>query len=60
MRFLDILVFTMDIMLFGYFTQIALNTTSMTTRILSCAAMTLEIFFMIQHMKMMKITKEKN
>lgn len=61
MNFMDILVLAMDLFVFGYFTQIALNTTNMTTRIVACAAMTLEIFFMIQRIKMIKkISKQKN
>lgn len=58
---IDILVLIMDLVVFGYFTEMALNTTDMTTRILACAVMTLEIFFMIQRIKMIKnISKQKN
>ncbi len=55
MRLGDIFVFGVDLVLFTYFTQIALNTTNMTVRIVACFAMTAEIFFMRQHLKMIKL-----
>lgn len=55
MRLGDVFVFGVDLVLFTYFTQIALNTTNMTVRIAACFAMTAEIFFMKQHLKMVKI-----
>ncbi len=59
MKLGDIFVFGVDLVLFTYFTQIALNTTSMTIRIVACFAMTAEIFFMRQHLKMMKIISNR-
>lgn len=58
MKVLDILILGMDIFLFGYFGQIAFNTSSMTIRIFSCLAITTEIFFMRQHLKVMKLRTE--
>lgn len=59
MKLGDIFTFGVDLILFTYFTQIALNTTNMTIRIVACFAMTAEIFFMRQHMKMIKIFAQK-
>ena len=59
MRLGDVFVFSVDLILFTYFTQIALNTTSMTIRIMACFAMTTEIFFIRQHLKIMKILDQK-
>ena len=59
MKLGDIFVFGVDLVLFTYFTQIALNTTSMTIRIVACFAMTAEIFFLRQHLKMMKIISNR-
>ena len=59
MKLGDVFVFGVDLVLFTYFTQIALNTTSMTMRIVACFAMTAEIFFMRQHLKMMKIISNR-
>lgn len=59
MKLGDVFVFGVDLVLFTYFTQIVLNTTSMTIRIVACFAMTAEIFFMRQHLKMMKIISNR-
>lgn len=59
MKLGDIFVFSMDLILFTYFTEIALNTTSMTVRIVACFAMTAEIFFMRQYLKIMKLSAQK-
>lgn len=59
MKLGDVFVFGVDLVLFTYFTQIALNTTSMTIRIVACFAMTAEIFFMRQHLKMIKIISSR-
>lgn len=59
MKLGDVFVFGVDLVLFTYFTQIALNTTSMTIRIVACFAMTTEIFFMRQHLKIMKIISNR-
>ena len=59
MRLGDFFVFGVDLILFAYFTQIALNTTNMTVRIVACFAMTAEIFFMRQHLKMIKRFTQK-
>lgn len=59
MRVGDIFVFGVDLILFTYFTQIALNTTDITIRLVACFAMTAEIFFMRQHLKMIKILSQR-
>ena len=59
MRLGDFFVFGVDLILFAYFTQIALNTTNMTVRIVACFAMTVEIFFMRQHLKMIERFTQK-
>lgn len=58
MKIIDIFILGMDIFLFGYFTKIALNTDSISIRIFLCFAITMEIFFMIQHFKLMKLRIE--
>ena len=59
MKLGDFFVFGVDLILFAYFTQIALNTTNMTVRVVACFAMTVEIFFMKQHLKMNKKLTQK-
>ena len=59
MKLGQVFVFGIDLILFTYFSQIALNTTSISVRIVACFAMTAEIFFMRQHIKMIKIFAQK-
>lgn len=59
MKLGDVFTFGVDLILFTYFTQISLNTTDMMIRIVACFAMTVEIFFMRQHLKMIKILARK-
>ena len=59
MKLGQVFVFGIDLILFTYFSQIALNTTSISVRIVACFAMTAEIFFMRQHLKMMKIISNR-
>ena len=50
-------------MLFMYFYNVAINTTDMTTRLISCAAMTFEVYFIRKHIKIMRklnIAKNEN
>ena len=54
MKILDTLILGIDLVLFMYFYNIAINTTDMTTRLISCAAMTFEVFFIRKHLKIMK------
>lgn len=69
MKILDTIIIGIDLMLFVYFYNIAINTTDMTTRLIGCAAMTFEIYFIRKHLKIMKqlkvnkdekITKDEN
>ena len=45
---LDILIFTVDFILFVYFTKVGLKTTDMTTILICCVAMTYEIYLMMR------------
>ena len=59
---LDVLIFVVDLILFLYFTRVALNTTDMTTRLICCVAMTYEIYLMRRFFKnlRMKFRQEKD
>ena len=57
MKILDTAILGIDIVLFIYFYNIAINTTDMTTRLVSCAAMTFEVYFIRKHLKIMKNLK---
>ena len=57
MKILDTLILGIDLVLFMYFYNIAINTTDMTTRLISCAAMTFEVYFIRKHLKIMKRLK---
>jgi len=56
-KILDTLILGIDLVLFMYFYNIAINTTDMTTRLISCAAMTFEVYFIRKHLKIMKRLK---
>jgi len=56
-KILDTLILGIDLALFMYFYNIAINTTDMTTRLISCAAMTFEVYFIRKHLKIMKRLK---
>ena len=45
MKILDTVIIGIDLMLFMYFYNVAINTTDMTTRLIACAAMTFEVYF---------------
>lgn len=61
MKILDTVIIGIDLMLFMYFYNIAINTTDMTTRLISCAAMTFEVYLIRKHIKIMKkLNVEKN
>ena len=61
MKILDTVIIGIDLMLFMYFYNIAINTTDMTTRLISCVAMTFEVYFIRKHIKIMKkLNIEKN
>ncbi|MBQ3420297.1 MAG: hypothetical protein IJH34_01230 [Romboutsia sp.] len=57
MKILDTVILGIDLVLFMYFYNIAINTTDMTTRLISCAAMTFEVYFIRKHLKIMKRLK---
>ncbi|MBU5336843.1 hypothetical protein [Intestinibacter bartlettii] len=52
---LDILIFTVDFILFVYFAKVGLKTTDMTTRLICCVAMTYEIYLMMRFFKALKL-----
>ena len=52
---LDILIFTVDFILFVYFTKVGLKTTDMKTRLICCVAMTYEIYLMMRFFKALKL-----
>ena len=54
MKILDTVIIGIDLMLFMYFYNVAINTTDMTTRLISCAAMTFEVYFIRKHIKIMR------
>lgn len=56
-KILDTAILGIDIVLFIYFYNIAMNTTDMTTRLVSCAAMTFEVYFIRKHLKIMRNLK---
>ena len=56
-KILDTAILGIDIVLFIYFYNIAINTTDMTTRLVSCAAMTFEVYFIRKHLKIMRNLK---
>lgn len=63
MKILDTVIIGIDLMLFMYFYNVAINTTDLTTRLISCAAMTFEVYFIRKHMKIMKklnVAKNEN
>lgn len=63
MNILDTVIVGIDLMLFMYFYNVAINTTDMTTRLIACAAMTFEVYFIRKHIKIMKrlnVSKKEN
>ena len=63
MKILDTVIVGIDLMLFMYFYNVAINTTDMTTRLIACAAMTFEVYFIRKHIKIMKrfnVSKKEN
>ena len=56
-KILDTAILGIDIVLFIYFYNIAINTTDMTTRLVSCAAMPFEVYFIRKHLKIMRNLK---
>lgn len=63
MKILDTVIIGIDIMLFVYFYNIGVNATDMTTRLIACAAMTFEVYFIRKHIKIMKklnVAKNEN
>lgn len=57
-KLIDTIMILIDIALIIYFFNYAVSTTDMATRLISCAAVTMEISFIIRHFKMIKKSKE--
>ncbi|SCH92331.1 MULTISPECIES: hypothetical protein [unclassified Romboutsia] len=63
MKILDTVIIGIDLMLFMYFYNVAINTTDMTTRLIACAAMTFEVYFIRKHIRIMRrlnVNKKEN
>ncbi|MGL4913139.1 MAG: hypothetical protein ACRC3Y_12000 [Romboutsia sp.] len=59
-KLVDTIMILLDIALIIYFYNYAINTTDIVARLISCAAVTMEIFFIIRHFKMVKKSKQLN
>ena len=59
MKILDLIIVTIDSLLFLYFFNFALQTTDMTARIMACLAMTMEVYFIRRHIKLIKSNTSK-
>lgn len=59
-RLFDLIMIGVDISLIVYFYNVAVNTTEMSTRLISCIAMTMEVYFIRRHLKTMKLNAKKN
>ena len=59
-KLIDIIMIILDVALVIYFYNYAVTTTDMLTRLIGCAAITMEIFFIIRHFKMIKKSKQIN
>lgn len=57
-KLIDTIMILIDIALIIYFFNYAVSTIDMATRLISCAAVTMEISFIIRHFKMIKKSKE--
>ncbi|CEH33689.1 hypothetical protein [Romboutsia lituseburensis] len=57
-KLIDTIMILIDIALIFYFFNYAVSTTDMATRLISCAAVTMEISFIIRHFKIIKKSKE--
>ena len=56
-KILDNIMLIIDILLIIYFYNYAVDTTDIVQRLISCAAITMEISFIIRHIKLMKSKK---
>lgn len=59
-KLIDTIMILVDIALVMYFYNYAISTTDMVARLISCAAVTMEIFFIIKHFKIIKKSKQAN
>lgn len=48
---LDFIMIGIDISLIMYFYDFAINSSDISTRLIACAAMTMEVFFIRKHLK---------
>lgn len=55
---IEIIMIVIDLILIMYFFNYAVTTTDMFTRLISCAAITMELFFIRRQFKMIKKSKE--
>lgn len=60
MGILDIIMIGIDISLFMYFYNVAINAPTMGMRLMSCLAMTMEVYFIRRHFKIMKYNSKIN
>lgn len=51
---LDVIMIGLDISLIMYFYNFAINSSDMSARLLACAAMTMEVYFIRRHLKSMR------
>ncbi|MEF9990705.1 MAG: hypothetical protein RRZ84_02290 [Romboutsia sp.] len=51
----DAIMIGLDISLITYFYNIAINSTEISTRLISCLAMTVEVYFIRRHLKMLRL-----
>lgn len=58
-RLFDLIMMGIDISLMMYFYDLAVNTTEMSTRLISCIAMTMEVYFIRRHFKTIKLNAKK-
>ncbi|RDY23666.1 hypothetical protein CHF27_006945 [Romboutsia maritimum] len=59
MKILDLIIILIDTLLVMYFFNFAIDTTDITTRIMACLAMTMEVYFIMRHIKLIKSSSTK-
>lgn len=59
-KMFDVIMLGMDMSLIMYLYNVAINTTNMQVRIISCMAMTLEVFFIRRHLRIIKLNSTEN
>ena len=56
-KIMNIIMIVIDLALIMYFFNYAISTTGMIVRLISCAAITMEIFFIRRQLKVLKSSK---